>query len=75
MSAITMGGLSISDAEEALVQVWLILEKHQVASPEVAVQPRSDHHRICLFFSSKEDADLVRSKLKEWAEEHGSQVH
>jgi hypothetical protein len=75
MSAITMAGLSASDAEEVLVQVWLILEKHQAASPEVAVKSLSDHLEIGLRFTLKEDADLVRSKLEDWAGKRGLRVH
>jgi hypothetical protein len=67
MSAITMAGLSASDAEEALVQVWLLLEKHEVVSPEVVVVSISDHLRIRLFFALKKDADVVRLKLRDWA--------
>ena len=75
MSAITMAGLSTSDAEEALVQVWLLLEKHQVASPEVVVISLSDRLQIRLFFTLKEDAKLVRARLKEWAGERGLRMH
>jgi hypothetical protein len=64
MSAITMAGLSASDAEEVLVQIWLLLEEHRVASPEVAVKSLSDHLQIRLRFRSKEDADLIRSELQ-----------
>ena len=75
MSAITMAGLSASDAEEALVQVWLLLEEHRVASPEVAVKSLSDHVQIRFCFTLKEDADLVRSKLEDWAGKRGLRVH
>ena len=75
MSAITMAGLSTSDAEKALVQVWLLLEKHQVASPEVVVISLSDHLQIRLFFTLKEDAKLVRARLTEWAGERRLRVH
>jgi hypothetical protein len=75
MSAITMTGLSASDAEEALVRVWLVLEKHEVASPEVVVISISDHLRIQLFFALREDADVVRLRLKDWVEVRGVPVH
>ena len=71
MSAITMTGLSASDAEEVLMQVWLLLEEHQVASPEVAVKPLSNHLQIRLRFRSEEDVDLIRSELKDWAKKSG----
>jgi hypothetical protein len=71
MSAITMAGLSASDAEKVLGQVWLLLEKHHVASPEMAVKSLSDHLQIRLRFTLKEDADLVRSELEDWAEKSG----
>jgi hypothetical protein len=74
-SAVTMAGLSASDAEELLVQVWLLLEKHQLASPEVAVKSLSDHLQIRLRFTLKEDADLVGSKLEDWAVKRGLRVH
>src|SRR6267378_3928083 len=74
-SAVTMAGLSASDAEELLVQVWLLLEKHQVASPEVAVKSLSDRLQIRLRFTLKEDADLVGSKLEDWAVKRGLRVH
>jgi hypothetical protein len=70
-----MAGLSASDAEELLVQVWLLLEKHQLASPEVAVKSLSDHLQIRLRFTLKEDADLVGSKLEDWAVKRGLRVH
>ncbi len=75
MSAITMADLSASDAEEALVQVWLLLEKYRVASPEVVVISLSDRLQIRLFFTLKEDAKLVRARLKEWGGERGLRVH
>ena len=75
MSAITMADLSASDAEEALMQVWLLLEKYQVASPEVVVISLSDRLQIRLFFTLKEDAKLVRASLKEWAGERRLRVH
>src|SRR6266404_9027746 len=75
MSAITMAGLSASQAEKILVQVWLLLEKHQVASPEVAVKSLSDHLQIRLRFTLKEDAELVGSELKDWAGKQGLRVH
>jgi hypothetical protein len=74
-SSITMAGLSASDAEEVLVQVWLILEKHDVASPEMTVKSLSEHLQIRLRFMLKKDADLVRSKLEDWAGKHGLRVH
>jgi hypothetical protein len=70
-----MAGLSASDAEEVLVQVWLILEKHDVASPEMTVKSLSEHLQIRLRFMLKKDADLVRSKLEDWAGKHGLRVH
>jgi hypothetical protein len=75
ISAITIAGLSASDSEEVLVQVWLLLEQHQVASPEVAVKSLSDHPQIRLRFTLKEDADLVRSALKDWARKRGLRMH
>jgi hypothetical protein len=71
MSAITMADLSASDAEELLVEVWLLLEKHQVASPKVAVKSLSNHLQIRLRFTLKQDADLVRSGLEDWTEKRG----
>jgi len=70
-----MADLSASDAEEALVQVWLLLEKYRVASPEVVVISLSDRLQIRLFFTLKEDAKLVRARLKEWGGERGLRVH
>ena len=75
MSAITTAGLSASDAEEVIAQVWLLLEEHQIASPEVAVKSLSDHLQIRLRFTLKEDADLVRCKLKDWAGKRGLRLH
>jgi hypothetical protein len=74
-SAVTMAGISTSDAEELLVQVWLLLEKHQVASPEVAVKSLSHRLQIRLRFTLKEDADFVGSKLEDWAVKRGLRVH
>jgi hypothetical protein len=75
ISAVTIAGLSASDAEEVLVQVWLLLENHQVASPEMAVKSLSDHLQIRLHFTLEKDADLVRSGLKDWAGKRGLRVH
>jgi hypothetical protein len=75
ISTITIAGLSASDAEEVLVQVWLLLEEHQIASPEVAVKSLSDHLQIRLHFTLKKDADPVRSELKDWAGKRGLRVH
>ena len=74
-SVVIMADLSASDAEEVLAQVWLLLEKHQVASPHVAARSLSDHLQIRLRFALMEDADLVRSKLEEWAATRGLRVH
>jgi hypothetical protein len=51
MSAITIAGLSASDAEEVLVQVWLLLEKYDIVSPEMTVKPLSEHPQIWHRFS------------------------
>ena len=75
MSAITMAGLSASDAEEALVQIWLLLEEHQIASPEVAVKSHADHLQIRLLFTLGEDAHFVRSELEDWAGKRGLRMH
>jgi hypothetical protein len=72
---ITMAGLSTSDAEDILVHVWLLLEKHDVRSPEVAVKSRSEPLQLRLGFTLKEDADLVRSELEDWVEKRGLRVH
>jgi hypothetical protein len=75
MSAITMADLSASDAEELIVQVWLLLEQQQVVSPEVVVKSLSDDLQIQLLFTLRGDADLVRSKLKDWAGNRGLRMH
>jgi hypothetical protein len=72
---ITMAGLSTSDAEEILVQVWLLLEKHNVRSPEVTVKSFSAPLQLRLGFTLKKDADLVRSELYDWVEKRGLRVH
>jgi hypothetical protein len=72
---VTMAGLSTSDAEEILVQVWLLLEKHDVRSPEVAVRSFSEPLQLRLGFTLREDADLVRSELEDWVEKRGLRVH
>jgi hypothetical protein len=61
---VTLADLSESDAEKALVQVWLLLEKHEIASPKVVVLPILKHLRIGLLFASKSDADALRCKLE-----------
>jgi hypothetical protein len=65
---VTLADLSESDAEKALVRIWLLLEKHEIASPKVVVLPISNHLRISLLFASKSDADAVRRKLEASAE-------
>jgi hypothetical protein len=60
---VTLADLSESEAEKALVQIWLLLEKHEIASPKVVVLPILDHLRIRLLFASRSDADLLRRKL------------
>jgi hypothetical protein len=75
MSAIMMAELSASDAENALVQIWLLLEKHEIASPEVVVVPISDHLRIRLISASRSDAEVVRVKLRDWARQREAPIH
>jgi hypothetical protein len=74
MSAIMLAELSASDAENALVQIWLLLEKHEIASPEVVVVPISDHLRIRLIFASRSDAEVVRVKLRDWARQREAPI-
>jgi hypothetical protein len=78
MSAIMLAELSASDAENALVQIWLLLEKHQIASPEVVVVPvsnrLSDRLRIRLIFASRRDAEVVRLKLGDWARQREAPI-
>jgi len=61
---VTLADLSESDAEKALVRIWLLLEKHEIASPKVVVLPILKHLRIGLLFASKSDADALRRKLE-----------
>jgi hypothetical protein len=61
---VTLADLSESDAEKALVQIWLLLEKHEIPSPKVVVQPILNYLRIGLLFASKSDADALRRKLE-----------
>ena len=75
MSAIMLAELSVSDAENALVQIWLLLEKHEIASPEVVVVPISDRLRIRLIFASRSDAEVVRVKLRDWARQREAPIH
>ena len=74
MSAIMLAELSASDAENALVQIWLLLEKHKIASPEVVVVPISDRLRIRLIFASRRDAEVVRLKLRDWARQREAPI-
>ena len=67
MSAIMLAELSASDAENALVQIWLLLEKHEIASPEVVVVRISNRLRLRLIFASRSDAEVVRLELGDWA--------
>ena len=75
MSAIMMAELSASDAENALVQIWLLLEKHKIASPEVVVVPTSDRLRLRLIFASRSDAEVVRLELRDWARQREAPIH
>jgi len=75
MSAIMLAELSASDAENALVQIWLLLEKHEIASPEVVVIPISDRLRLRLIFASRSDAEVVRVKLRDWARQREAPIH
>ena len=59
---VTLADLSESDAEKALVRIWLLLEKHEIPSPKVVVLPILNHLRISVLFASKSDADAVRRK-------------
>jgi hypothetical protein len=75
MSAIMMAELSASDAENALVQIWLLLEEHEIASPEVVVVPISDRLRLRLIFASRSDAEVVRLELRDWARQREAPIH
>ena len=74
MSAIMLAELSASDAENALVQIWILLEKHKIASPEVVVVPMSDRLRLRLIFASRSDAEVVRLKLRDWAKQREAPI-
>ena len=74
MSAIIMAELSASDAENALVQIWLLLEERDIASPEVVVLPMSDRLRLRLIFASRSDAEVVRLKLRDWARQREAPI-
>jgi len=55
--------LSIHEAENLLTAIWIALEKHGLASPEMKISTRGAELEIELLFKSRRDEDLVRAEL------------
>ena len=67
MSAIKLRGLSLSEAEEAIVELWTCLEEYGIPSPKVKVS-RTDR-RVTMELSGFDDSlwtELIDTYLTNW---------
>lgn len=65
MFAIRARGLVMTDAEEVLAKIWCGLEKYEIRTPRLVVEPVSDgiiDLRVC--FRRAKDADLMLRVLE-----------
>jgi hypothetical protein len=64
MHSIDLRNLSISEAEDLLLEVWLALEKHQVATPKVITIRQANRLEIALTFESEAERATVATELQ-----------
>jgi hypothetical protein len=74
MKSITFRKLSLSEAEDLLVSVWLIIEKHQIATPKLASNWQSDQLDIVLTFGSEAERAAVELQIRGYARKNISGV-
>ena len=67
MAAITLDGLALSEAEEAVAELWFCLEEFRLSSPTMAVDIHPDG-QVTMEFSFDEPlwAELVGIRLSNW---------
>lgn len=55
--------LSVSEAEDIIARVWLVLERHGLSSPKMTISANGTKLKIEFLFESQRDANLVRAEL------------
>lgn len=67
MVVIELNGLSTSEAEEALVEIWSCLEEYVIPSPRIAFAFRADND-VGMEISIEEPlwAEIVTARLSRW---------
>jgi hypothetical protein len=65
MYSIDVQNLSISEAEDLLLRVWLALAKHQIATPTVTSRQRASGWDIVLVFGSEAERATVAAALED----------
>jgi hypothetical protein len=64
MKSITFRKLSLSDAEDLLVSVWLIIERQQIATPKLASSWQADQLDIVFTFGSDAEHAAVELQIR-----------
>jgi hypothetical protein len=59
MTTVKISHLSVSQAEEIIANVWVLLEKHDVPSPKLTITSRLNDWQIEFLFRSKVDAATI----------------
>jgi hypothetical protein len=55
----------MAQAENIISQIWQVLEKHDMPSPQLAMDSEDGRLAIRLFFQSGRDADMVTDIVKQ----------
>jgi DNA-binding transcriptional LysR family regulator len=68
MHSINCNDLSDLEAEDLIREVWLLLEKHRIATPKLTVSRRANRLQIAFTFGSEADRAMVAHGLgADWA--------
>jgi hypothetical protein len=63
MHSINFDDLSDPEAEDLIREVWLLLEKHQIATPKLTASRRANRLQIALTFGSEAERATVAHGL------------
>ena len=61
---VSLSSASSSEVESFVAEVWVLLEKHSLASPKLVAKWQADRMRVTFVFASKRDSDVIASELR-----------